>query len=141
VTGLLYFLSLEQCDIYFSSGKHEAYQPGRTYYNTGTQHVPGEQAERILLAYDVVTGKLVWRYPQVGDGSSWGGTMTTATGLVFFGDDAGAFEAVEARTGRPLWHFSTGQTIHASPMAYGVDGVEYVAIASGSDVFSFALNF
>lgn len=140
-TGLVYFLSLEQCDIYFSSGKHEPYRPGRTYYNTGTQHVTGEQAQRILLAYDVVGGKLVWRYPQVGDGNSWGGTMTTAAGLVFFGDDSGAFEAVEARTGRPLWHFSTGQTIHASPMAYAVDGVEYVAIAAGSDVFSFALNF
>lgn len=140
-TGLVYFLSLEQCDIYFTSGKHEPYQPGRTYYNTGTQHVPGEQAQRILLAYDVVSGKLVWRYPQVGDGSSWGGTMTTAAGLVFFGDDSGAFEAVDAGTGRPLWHFSTGQTIHASPMSYAVDGVEYVAIAAGSDVFSFALDF
>jgi len=140
-TGLVYFLSLEQCDMYFTSARHEPYQPGRTYYNTGTQHVPGEQAQRILLAYDVVSGKLVWRYPQVGDGSSWGGTMTTASGLVFFGDDSGAFEAVDARTGHPLWHFSTGQTIHASPMAYAADGVEYVAIAAGSDVFSFALNF
>ena len=101
--------------------------------------MPGEQGQRILLAYSVVTGKLVWRYPQVGDARSWGGTMTTASGLVFFGDDAGALEAVGARTGRPLWHFSTGQTIHASPMTYAVDGVQYVAIAAGSDVFSFAL--
>jgi alcohol dehydrogenase (cytochrome c) len=65
--------------------------------------------------------------------------MTTASGLVFFGDDAGAFEAVDARTGKALWHFNTGQTLHASPMSYSVNGEQYVAIASGSDVFSFAL--
>ena len=68
-----------------------------------------------------------------------GGTLTTAGGLVFFGDDAGSLEAVETRTGRALWHFSTSQTMHASPMSYAVDGVQYVAVAAGSDVFSFSL--
>jgi alcohol dehydrogenase (cytochrome c) len=65
--------------------------------------------------------------------------MTTAGGLVFFGDDSEAFEAVDAQTGKPLWHFTTGQSMHASPMAYAVNEKEYVAIASGSDLFSFAL--
>jgi alcohol dehydrogenase (cytochrome c) len=59
--------------------------------------------------------------------------------LVFFGDDAGSVEAVEAATGRALWHFNTGQSMHASPMSYAVDGVQYVTIAAGSDVFTFAL--
>jgi len=58
---------------------------------------------------------------------------------VFFGDDAHSFEAVDAATGKPLWHFNTGQPISASPMSYGVAGKQYVAIAAGSDVFSFAL--
>ena len=140
-TQLFYFLALEQCNIFFSSAKREEYKPGRTYYSTGAERVPGERGQKVLLAYSVVTGKLVWKYPQVGDGDSWGGTMTTAAGLVFFGDDAGEFEAVDARTGQPLWHFSTGQIVHASPMSYAVDGVQYVVIASGSDVFSFALPF
>jgi alcohol dehydrogenase (cytochrome c) len=46
---------------------------------------------------------------------------------------------VEAATGRPLWHFNTGQVMRASPMTYAVGGTQYVAIAAGSDVFSFAL--
>jgi alcohol dehydrogenase (cytochrome c) len=58
---------------------------------------------------------------------------------VFFGDDAGSLEAVDARTGSPLWHFNTGQTMHASPMSYAVDGAQHVAISAGSDVFSFSL--
>jgi len=46
---------------------------------------------------------------------------------------------VDARTGRALWHFNTGQPLSASPMSYMVKGVQYVAIAAGSDVFSFSL--
>ena len=60
-------------------------------------------------------------------------------GLVFFGDDADSFEAVDAQTGKPLWHFNTGQNMSASPMTYAVGGKQYVAIAAGSDIFSFAL--
>jgi len=65
--------------------------------------------------------------------------MTTAGGVVFFADDAHYFEAVEAQTGKPLWHFNTGQSIDASPMSYAINGKQYVAIAAGSDIFSFAL--
>lgn len=65
--------------------------------------------------------------------------MTTASGLVFFADDANSFEAVDAKTGRSLWHFNTGQPVHASPMSYAVNGKQYVAIASGDDLFIFAL--
>ena len=65
--------------------------------------------------------------------------MVTAGGLLFFGDDAGSFEAADARTGKPLWHFNTGQNMTASPMSYAIAGKQYVAIAAGSNVFSFAL--
>src|SRR2546422_3875814 len=56
-----------------------------------------------LFPYTTLFRSLVWRYPQVGQGHSWGGTMTTAAGVVFFGDDAGELEAVDAKNGQPLW--------------------------------------
>jgi alcohol dehydrogenase (cytochrome c) len=59
--------------------------------------------------------------------------------LVFFGDDAESVEAADARTGKPLWHFNTGQEFGASPMSYAVQGKQYVVIAAGSNIFSFAL--
>jgi alcohol dehydrogenase (cytochrome c) len=93
-----------------------------------------------LLALSVADGKPVWRYPQVGRGNSSGGTLTTSGGLVFFGDDADSFEAVDAASGRALWHFNTGQRFVASPMTYAVDGIQYVAIAAESDIFVFALR-
>ena len=136
-TRLLYFMGRESCQLFFL--KPQAFAEGQEFYATGTKHAPGEHAQKILMAYDAATGKLVWQYPQAGTGQSWGGTMTTAGGLVFFGNDTEAIEAVDATSGKSLWHFNTGQSMHASPMSYAVEGTQYVAIASGSDLFSFAL--
>jgi len=135
-TGLFYVMALENCNIYFS--KPKPFTDGETFYGTGTKHPVDEHSQKILLALSP-DGKKVWRYPQAGRGGSWGGTLTTAGGLVFFADDAESFEAVDAENGKPLWHFNTGQSFSASPMTYAVDGVQYVVIAAGSDVFSFAL--
>ena len=136
-TGLFYVLALENCNQFFS--KFTPFARGETYYGTGTKLPIDEHAQKILMALSVPDGKPVWRYPLVGQGDSWAGTLTTAGGLVFLGDDAGSIEAVEATTGRALWHFNTGQIMHASPMSYAVDGVQHVAIAAGSNVFTFVL--
>ncbi len=136
-TGLFYVVALEACHVFLA--KPKPFVQGETYYGTGTRLPPDEHAKKILLALSVADGKPVWRYPQIGRGDSWGGTLTTAGGLVFFCDDAGFVEAVEATTGRPLWHFNTGQGFHASPMSYAVDDVQYVAVAADSEIFSFAL--
>ena len=136
-TRLFYVMALENCDLLFAQPRE--FVKGETYYDTGSKTPPNEHAQKILLALSVADGKVAWRYPQVGRGDSWAGTLTTAGGLVFFGDDAGALEAIDAATGHLLWHFNMGQTIHASPMTYAVDGVQYVAVAAGSDVFTFAL--
>jgi alcohol dehydrogenase (cytochrome c) len=135
----LYFLALEQCQTYFAGPQLEHFAEQKTYYSTGVKSIPGESAQKSLLAYDLDTGSFSWKYPQVGSGRSSGGTMTTAGGLVFFGDDAESFEAVDAKSGKPLWHFNTGQGFGASPMTYEFNGRQYVAIAAGSDIFSFAL--
>jgi alcohol dehydrogenase (cytochrome c) len=136
-TRLFYVMALESCNLYFADPK--PFASGHTYYGTGTKLAPDEHAQKILLALSVADGRPVWRYPQTGQGNSWGGILSTAGGLVFFGDDSGSFEAVDAATGRALWHFNTGQQMRASPMTYAVDGVQYVAVAAGSDIFSFAL--
>jgi alcohol dehydrogenase (cytochrome c) len=137
-THMAYFLALEECEIYFSQPT-APFKEGKEYYSTGVKRIPGETSQRVLMAYNLETGSFTWKYPQSGRGHSSGGTMSTAGGLVFFGDDAGSLEAVDAQNGKALWHFNTGQDISASPMSYSVAGKQYVAIAAGSDVFSFAL--
>ena len=136
-TGLFYVIALENCNLFFADPK--PFARGETYYGTGTKMPPDEHSQKVLLALSIPDGKPLWRYPQVGHGDSWAGTLTTAEGLVFFGDDADSLEAVDARTGNVLWHFNTGQTIYASPMTYAIDKIQYVSISAGSDVFTFSL--
>jgi alcohol dehydrogenase (cytochrome c) len=136
---LVYFMALEECETYFSKPEPQEFKEGETYYSTGVKRIPGENSQKILVAYNLDTGSIAWKYPQLGHGRSTAGTMTTAGGLVFFGDSTESFEAVDARSGRPLWHFNTGQGMTASPMTYAVAGKQYVTIAAGSDIFSFAL--
>ena len=137
-TQLFYFLALENCNVYFKKG--ENFEEGKAFYATGVKRSPGDDRQRILVAFRLDSDKPAWRVPQIGAGRTSSGTMTTRGGLVFFGDEAQSFEAVDARTGVPLWHFNTGQDFHASPMSYAVNGVQYVAVASGSNIFSFALQ-
>ncbi|MFZ0297381.1 MAG: PQQ-dependent dehydrogenase, methanol/ethanol family [Candidatus Sulfotelmatobacter sp.] len=136
-THSVYFVALETCQTFFF--KPQPFQEGQGYYSTGVKHIPGEASRKVLVSFSLDTNAIAWKYPQTGGGHSSGGTMATAGGLVFFGDDANSFEAVDAQIGKALWHFNTGQDISASPMSYAVAGKQYVAIAAGSDIFSFAL--
>jgi alcohol dehydrogenase (cytochrome c) len=136
-THLFYFLATENCNVYFK--KAQKFQEGKEFYSTGVKRSPGDDHQRVLLAYELEGDKPAWRTVQVGAGHTVAGTMTTKGGLVFFGDAAQSFEAVDAHSGAPLWHFNTGQNLHASPMSYAIHGTQFVAIAAGSDVFSFAL--
>jgi alcohol dehydrogenase (cytochrome c) len=136
-THSVYFIALEQCETYFF--KSQSFHEGQGFYSTGVKHIPGEPSQKVLLAFNLDSNSIAWKYPQAGRGRSSSGTMTTAGDLVFFGDDTGSVEAVEASSGKPLWHFNTGQEISASPMSYAIAGKQYLAFAAGSDVFSFAL--
>ena len=66
--------------------------------------------------------------------------MSTATGLVIFGEEGGALMAADAVTGAPLWSFATNQNWRASPMTYMFDGKQYVAVAAGSTIVAFGLS-
>jgi alcohol dehydrogenase (cytochrome c) len=120
--------------------KAEKFEEGRTFYSTGVKRGGHEQGGSQLLAFNLESDQPAWRVVQLGSGGRGSpGTMTTKGGLVFFGDPAQSFEAVDARTGTQLWHFNTGQNIHASPMSFAVNDKQYVAIAAGTDIFVFAL--
>ena len=45
-----------------------------------------------------------------------------------------------ARTGKLLWTFKGGEPWKASPMTYAVNGRQYIAVASGGNILSFALG-
>jgi len=136
LTGLYYFSTTDGCQVYFKT--HQEYVEGQWYHASTVNEVPDEpRLAGSLLAVDPATGETKWRFELVSSPSA--GILTTGDGLVFSGDSQGYLFALDGRTGKPLWHFNTGQSLRASPMSYSVNGKQYLAVAAGSDVFSFAL--
>jgi len=138
LTGLYYFQTFEKCSFYVKS-ENETWAAGRTYLGGSQRTAPDPKPVRELKALDIRTGKVVWTVPQPGPAQSWGGTLSTASGLVFFGEEGGQLMAVGASDGKPLWSFATNQLWKASPMTYRFDGEQYIAVAAGSDVLAFAV--
>ena len=99
------------------------FELGKSFYGGTTRRVAVEGGGKFLRALDLQTGKLVWEVPDVGGAVSAGGLMSTAGGLVIYGDNTGgALVAADAQTGKLLWHFNTGQVWKSSPMTYAIDG-------------------
>ena len=138
-TGLYYVQANEKCSIYTKSDQGE-WESGKSYLGGSQRTAPDPKPVRVLRAIDIRTGNIAWELPQYGSAQSWGGTLATASGLVFVGEDSGALLAVDAQSGRPLWSFQTNQTWKASPMTYVFDGRQYVAVASGSNIIAFAVQ-
>jgi len=137
-TGLFYVNTLERCAVYTKTPPAE-WQAGRGYGAGGGRRAPDDQAQKILRAFDIQTGKVVWELPQEGQADTWTGTLSTASGLVFFGDDGGALGAADAKTGKQLWSYPFTDSLHTSPMTYMFDNKQYVGMVVGSLVYAFGL--
>jgi alcohol dehydrogenase (cytochrome c) len=135
-TSLFYVTARDQCDTF--STAPQPYEAGHAFY--GSAYFPSEEAEPyrgFLKAIDPATGQVKWMFEHTSP--SWSGVLSTAGGLVFSGDAEGNFIAFDAASGKTLWHFQMGGAVYAAPMAFAIDGKEYVAIAAGSAVYAFAL--
>jgi quinoprotein glucose dehydrogenase len=100
-----------------------------------------------LVAVDVNRAAVVWRVPlgvfddlkargfdRTGT-PNIGGTIATATGLVFVGASIDRrFRAFDAATGALVWETTLEASAHATPMTFlGRDGRQYVVVAAGGD--------
>jgi alcohol dehydrogenase (cytochrome c) len=135
-TNLYYVMSIDDASIYRQSKRGGFFPPNN----------PLEPAKRFLRGIDIETGAIRWEVEQIGQvettvvAGNYTGVLATATDLVFYGEASGGFAAVDAKTGRTLWHFEAGTPQwKASPMTYMVKGRQYVAIAAGANILSFAL--
>jgi len=135
-TGLFYVQTNDKCGVF--TRVDQTWEAGKGFMG-GTFAAAPEPARRVLRAIDIQTGKVAWELPQSGNVDSWGGVLATASDLVFFGDDSGAFAAADAKSGKRLWSFQTSQVWKASPMTYVFDNRQMLAIASGPNILAFGL--
>jgi alcohol dehydrogenase (cytochrome c) len=134
-TRWLYVATSEECDTFIAAP--QKYHEGHDFI--GSVYVParGEKASGAMRAIDPFTGEKIWEFKYVSP--PWGGALSTAGGIVFAGDSEGNFIAMDARTGKDLWHLQLGAAIYSSPVTYVLDGRQYVVIPAGAGLFAFAL--
>ena len=137
-TGLFYVIASEACAVYRKNA--DWFELGKSFYGGTTQPVAIDGGGTFLRALDLQSGKLMWEVPKIGGGVTGSGLMSTAGGLVVYGDNiGGALIALDAVTGQRLWRFETQQTWKSSPMTYAIDGIQYIGVVSESTVRVFGL--
>jgi alcohol dehydrogenase (cytochrome c) len=136
-TGLFYVAAREQCDVFTNS--ESSHKEGAGFFGS-TANPPPKQKEKdwgALRAIDPLKGEIRWEFKYYS--APFGGVLSTAGGLVFGGDMEGYLIALDAQTGKHLWHFQTGSAIYSAPITYALDAREYLAIPSGGAVLALAL--
>lgn len=131
----------------YSAGP-QAYEAGRQYQGRGNGGgfgaPPGggqgaaQPNTQGVMAIDPETGKVQWKF-ELAQAALPPGLMATAGSVVFAATTEGSFIALDAATGKLLWRYNAGAQLAASPIAYSVDGRQYVAISGTGALYSFAL--
>jgi alcohol dehydrogenase (cytochrome c) len=137
LTSLYYVQTNDKCGIFTRTD--EPFKAGRGFMGGSNSGDPADPGQRVLRAFDIQTGKAVWQLPQTGSAESFGGVLSTAGGVVFYGADDGAIAAADAKTGKQLWSFPTSQEPHNSPMTYLFNNKQYFVVAMGSNLLAFGL--
>ncbi len=129
-TGLTYLPAFNMCmDI---ATKDEEYTPGKFYlaseFNLDMAGASGSHLAE-FMAWDPVKKQKAWSIKE--DLPFVGSAMSTAGGLVFYGNQSGEVKAVDAKSGNILWKFNVGTGVQVSPVTYTIEGKQYLAVVGG----------
>ena len=135
-TGLFYVPLSESWAMYYLTETDP-----RGAMGLGGKEEVGLGGEAFLAAIDYRTGEVVWKqkYPSATNAGGGVGLLTTAGRLIFGADAGGNFVARDVATGKPLWHARLGNISNAAE-TYMLDGRQYVILAAGDSLYSFAVN-
>ena len=147
-TGLFYIPTWADYSSIYVKGPQE-YEEGRQYGGgfprsaipfgrTQQNFRKEEEGHGAIRAVDPSTGERKWEFKMTDVTDA--GILTTASDLLFSGGREGYFYALDARTGAPLWKANVGGTVASGAMTYSVGGRQYVAVAAGNSLFTFALK-
>jgi alcohol dehydrogenase (cytochrome c) len=121
------------------------YRPGQPFFGGEAYSLavePGaadEPSWRALLALDPHAGTKVWEVREPGGADDgFGGSLSTAGGVVFWGVGRD-FSAFDAESGARLWSLNVGGQVYAAPMTFVAGGRQHVAVAAGRSIIALAL--
>ncbi len=119
-----------------TTGEVAKYKPGELYLGVSLANLevfPTDAAKESigeLQAWDVASGKQVWRVPF--KSHNWGPILTTGGGLVFSGGtNDRVFRAFDASNGKVLWQQRLNSGVVGVPVSYELDGKQFIAVQAG----------
>jgi alcohol dehydrogenase (cytochrome c) len=134
-----FFVNAREACMTFYAWKPD-YKPGERFtggagqrYTSSTMPVYGA-----LRAIDPTTGERKWEFKYLRPSTS--GLLSTASGLIFSGDNDGNILALDSRSGSLLWRYQMGANLHGtSAITYMVDGRQHVLVPAGTTLTAWAL--
>jgi quinohemoprotein ethanol dehydrogenase len=135
-TGLFYVPGIDRVNAMQAQSVGATLRPGDSSFR-GSVRQSGRDERGTLTAYDPSTAELVWQAQLPGQAQA--GVLVTSGNLVFIGTGAGFLHGFDATTGQELFRFNTGNRVHAAPMTYEVNGRQYLTVAAGDIILTFAL--
>ena len=127
LTNTMYFPLRNACMPTLITTSRDA---SHSYYalSVGFELSPGKTDLGSVYAVSAQTGATTWLYEQRASTTS---VVATGGGLLFLGDTGGGFMALDQANGEVLWRVELGSPVTGFPIAYGVDGRQYVAVSTG----------
>jgi len=144
LTGFFYLAYSESGQQYMS--EPQPIEKGRQYLGRAPGRAGGPPARGAndplpnagIKALDPENGKTVWDF-KLFQGSLTNGVLATAGGVLIASSRDGNIIALDAKTGKHLWHYQTGGNNAASPMTFSLNGRQYISLSAGNNLFTFAL--
>ena len=136
-TGLMYMPLQNLCSIVTSAGPKTGEGQIGMAIDYKAVLEPGETNVGTIQAISASTGRTAWKYEQRS------GTMAlvdTAGGVLFAGDAAGRFHALDDRTGKVLWQVNLSSPLSGFPITYAAGGRQFVAAGTGLSPEGLGLN-
>jgi PQQ-dependent dehydrogenase (methanol/ethanol family) len=137
-TAQFFVFATEDCHVFVKN--EEPFALGKSFYQGSERQSPGDPTKKFIRALDIQTGQIAWEIANIGGGPLDSGLMTTAGGFIFYGDANGAVIAADAKSGKILWHYETGQQFKGSPMSYSIDNKQRLILIAGQTILSFGLR-
>ncbi len=133
----LFFVNArEVCAVYYAWKPD--YTPGEHFTGGAGQRAPGMPAVGALRALDPATGERKWEFKYLTPATA--GLLSTASGLIFSGDNEANLLAIDSRSGKFLWRYQMGSKLHGtSPITYMLDGRQHLLVPAGTTLTSWAL--
>jgi alcohol dehydrogenase (cytochrome c) len=138
--GAIFIPATESSSIFSKLPPDRVIDNGRTRLYIGSGWSQVGPVTREIVALDAASGRQKWKYLATSSNNSEGGDnsglLSTDGGLVF-GASGGVFFALDAESGREVWHIPLGGTTKAPPISFTVDGQQMIALSAGRSLFVF----